>query len=246
VPIVTPINKKKTNRQLIFFQILGTIKKLAIISKVKIIGTISLGGKMNESKEILEAENPKPLKPLTNDAKSITIQKNRKFVALRFIVSKYSINRVNLSLIILYLKLIKVILSFKLIGILQIMHNKSSNRSFGILFFIVFLIIGLWPLLNENEIRIWSISIGIIFLVLGLLNSNLLSPLNNLWVKLGEVLGKIIAPIIMFLIFMLVVTPTAILVRLFRKDLLSLKMDKKIKSYWIERKKNLGSMKNQF
>ena len=84
------------------------------------------------------------------------------------------------------------------------------------------------------------------FLVLGLLNSNLLSPLNKLWVKLGEVLGKIIAPIIMFLIFMLVVTPTAILVRLFRKDLLSLKMDKKIKSYWIERKKNLGSMKNQF
>ena len=126
------------------------------------------------------------------------------------------------------------------------MHNKSSNRSFGILFFIVFLIIGLWPLLNENEIRIWSISLGIIFLVLGLLNSNLLSPLNKLWVKLGEVLGKIIAPIIMFLIFMLVVTPTAILVRLFRKDLLSLKMDKKIKSYWIERKKNLGSMKNQF
>ena len=201
---------------------------------------------MNESKDILEAENPNPLKPLTNDAKSITIQKNRKFVALRFIVSKYSINRVNLSLIILYLKLIKVILSFKLIGILKIMHNKSSNRSFGILFFIVFLIIGLWPLLNENEIRIWSISLGIIFLVLGLLNSNLLSPLNKLWVKLGEVLGKIIAPIIMFLIFMLVVTPTAILVRLFRKDLLSLKMDKKIKSYWIERKKNLGSMKNQF
>ena len=124
----------------------------------------------------------------------------------------------------------------------------TINRQIEVLefFFIVFLIIGLWPLLNENEIRIWSISLGIIFLVLGLLNSNLLSPLNKLWVKLGEVLGKIIAPIIMFLIFMLVVTPTAILVRLFRKDLLSLKMDKKIKSYWIERKKNLGSMKNQF
>tara|TARA_B100001027_G_scaffold198280_1_gene156291 strand:+ start:1849 stop:2523 length:675 start_codon:yes stop_codon:yes gene_type:complete len=223
---------------------LGIIKKLAMTSNNNIIGTISIGGSTKDNNETLDAENPKPLKPRTNEARNITTQKNIKFPSVKFIVCKNSIN--NDILIILYIKLIKVILSFKLISILQIMHNKSSNKSFGILFFIVFLIIGFWPLLNENEIRFWAVFVGIIFLVLGLINSNLLTPLNKFWVKLGEVLGKIIAPIIMFLIFMLVVTPTAILVRLFRKDLLSLKMDKKIHSYWVQRKKNLGSMKNQF
>ncbi len=244
VPIATPNSKYITNFQLILFQMLGIIKKLAMTSNNNIIGTISIGGSTKDNNETLDAENPKPLKPRTNEARNITTQKNIKFPSVKFIVCKNSIN--NDILIILYIKLIKVILSFKLISILQIMHNKSSNKSFGILFFIVFLIIGFWPLLNENEIRFWAVFVGIIFLVLGLINSNLLTPLNKFWVKLGEVLGKIIAPIIMFLIFMLVVTPTAILVRLFRKDLLSLKMDKKIHSYWVQRKKNLGSMKNQF
>ena len=244
VPIATPNSKYITNFQLILFQMLGIIKKLAMTSNNNIIGTISIGGSTKDNNETLDAENPKPLKPRTNEARNITTQKNIKFPSVKFIVCKNSIN--NDILIILYIKLIKVILSFKLISILQIMHNKSSNKSFGILFFIVFLIIGFWPLLNENEIRFWAVFVGIIFLVLGLINSNLLTPLNKFWVKLGEVLGKIIAPIIMFLIFMLVVTPTAILVRLFRKDLLSLKMDKKIHSYWVQRKKNLGSMKKQF
>lgn len=121
----------------------------------------------------------------------------------------------------------------------------GSNRSFGIVFFIVFLIIGLWPLLNENEVRIWAVSISLIFLILGVLNSKILGPLNKIWFKFGIFLGNFIAPIIMGVIYFLVVTPTGILVRLFKKDLLSLKMNDK-KTYWIEKKNKNNNMRNQF
>ena len=123
--------------------------------------------------------------------------------------------------------------------------KKSSNRSFGLLFFVVFFLIGIWPLFKENDYRSWSLIISIIFLILGLLNSKLLKPLNNLWIKFGEILGKIIAPIIMMIVFFIVLTPLSFIVRLFGKDLLKLKFIKK-NSYWINRKKNIGSMKKQF
>ena len=123
--------------------------------------------------------------------------------------------------------------------------KKSSNRSFGLLFFVVFFLIGIWPLFNENDYRLWSLIISIIFLILGLLNSKLLNPLNNLWIKFGEILGKIIAPIVMMIVFFIVLTPVSFIVRLFGKDLLKLKFIKK-NSYWIYRKKNIGSMKRQF
>ena len=121
----------------------------------------------------------------------------------------------------------------------------SSNRSFGIVFFIVFLIIALYPLIFGGEIRIWSISISLIFLILGLLNSNVLSPLNKIWFKFGIVLGKMISPIVMGIIFFFIVTPIAITMRLLRKDLLNLKYNKE-KSYWIEKKGPKSKMKNQF
>lgn len=121
----------------------------------------------------------------------------------------------------------------------------GSNRSFGIVFFIVFLIISLWPLLNNNEIFIWSLLISIIFLVLGLLNSKILNPLNKLWFKFGILLSKIISPLIMGLIFFLVVTPIGLLMRLFKKDLLNLKYNKN-KTYWIEKSNQKSTMKNQF
>ena len=123
--------------------------------------------------------------------------------------------------------------------------KKSSNRSFGVLFFVVFFLIGIWPLFKENDYRLWSLIISIIFLILGLLNSKLLKPLNNLWIKFGEILGKIIAPIVMMIVFFIVLTPLSFIVRLFGKDLLKLKFIKK-NSYWIIRKKNIGSMKKQF
>ena len=99
----------------------------------------------------------------------------------------------------------------------------GSNRSFGIVFFIVFIVIALWPILNNQDIRIWSLIVSVIFLVLGILNSKLLNPLNILWFKFGLFLGKIISPIIMGVVFFVVVTPIAILLRIFRKDVLSLK-----------------------
>ena len=126
------------------------------------------------------------------------------------------------------------------------MKPQNSNKSFGLLFFIVFLIIGLWPLKNGDSLNIYFIAISITFLILGLINSKLLSPLNKIWIKLGEILGIIISPIVMFLVYFIILTPVSLIVRLFGKDLLGLKFFKKNESYWIIRKSNLGSMNNQF
>jgi len=121
----------------------------------------------------------------------------------------------------------------------------SSNRSFGVVFFVVFLIIALYPLLNNVEIRIWSIIVSLIFLILGLLNSKILTPLNKAWFKFGLFLGKIISPLVMGIIFFLVVTPIGIIMQLLGKDLLNLKYNKN-KSYWIEKNGSKSLMKNQF
>ncbi len=121
----------------------------------------------------------------------------------------------------------------------------SSNRSFGIVFFVVFLLIALFPIIYNSEIRLWSLVISFIFLVLGLLNSKILSPLNKLWFKFGILLGKIISPLIMGVIFFLVVTPIGLIMRLFGKDVLNLKYQDK-KSYWIEKTDPKSKMKNQF
>ncbi|MDC1095768.1 SxtJ family membrane protein [Pelagibacteraceae bacterium] len=123
--------------------------------------------------------------------------------------------------------------------------KKSSEKSFGILFFIVFLFVGFWPTIEGQSIRIWSIIISLTFLTLGIFNSKILTPLNNSWIKLGEILGKIIAPIVMALIYFTVLTPISLIIRIFGKDLLEKKFSKK-NSYWIKREKNIGSMKKQF
>ena len=122
----------------------------------------------------------------------------------------------------------------------------SSNRSFGIVFFFVFLIVSLWPLINENPIRVWSIIIAIIFLILGLMNSKILKPLNILWFKFGVLLGSIVAPIVMGLIFFSVITPTGFIMKIMGRDLLNSKYDDKKKSYWINRDKSKSTMKQQF
>ena len=123
--------------------------------------------------------------------------------------------------------------------------KKSSNRSFGLLFFVVFFLIGIWPLFNENDYRLWSLIISIIFLILGLLNSKLLLPLNKIWFKFGILLGNIISPIVMAIVFFVVVTPTGIIMKILRKDLIGLKKNNK-NTYWIEKKAKMTSMKNQF
>ena len=127
------------------------------------------------------------------------------------------------------------------------MDNKNiSNKSFGLLFFVVFLLIGLYPIYKGNNPNIYFLLISLPFLVLGLLNSKILTPLNKAWIKLGEVLGMIIAPIIMALVYFVVLTPISLIVRILGKDLLKIKFNKKLASYWIDRKKKLGSMKKQF
>tara|TARA_Y100001970_G_C14240541_1_gene864649 strand:- start:247 stop:639 length:393 start_codon:yes stop_codon:yes gene_type:complete len=122
----------------------------------------------------------------------------------------------------------------------------SSNRSFGLVFFILFLCIALWPLIYDGSIRTWSVIIATIFLVLGILNSKLLNPLNKLWFKLGMILGSIVAPLVMGVIFFIVVTPIGLFMRIMGKDLLRVKFDKKARSYWIKRDKNVSTMKQQF
>ncbi len=121
----------------------------------------------------------------------------------------------------------------------------GSNKSFGIVFFIVFLIIAIYPLINSDEIRLWSLCISIIFLVLGLINSKILNPLNKLWFKFGLFLGKIISPLVMGIIFFLVVTPIGLIMRLLNKDLLNLKFSN-THSYWIEKTEPKSKMNNQF
>jgi len=121
----------------------------------------------------------------------------------------------------------------------------GSNRSFGVVFSIVFLIIALLPLINGNGIRIWSVILSLIFFILGLLNSNILFPLNRIWFKFGIILGGIVSPIIMGLVFFLVVTPTSLILRLFKKDVLSLKKNDSM-TYWIKKLDKKSKMKNQF
>ena len=125
------------------------------------------------------------------------------------------------------------------------MEKISSNRSFGILFSIVFAAIAFWPLLNLGEIRVWSVIVSSIFLLLGLINSKLLYPLNFVWVKFGELIGKVVAPLVMALIFFIILTPIGLFLRLIGKDLLNIKLNQN-KTYWIKRDKEPGPMNRQF
>ena len=121
----------------------------------------------------------------------------------------------------------------------------ETNKSFGIVFFLFFLIVSLFPLFKNENIRVWSLIIAIIFLILGLLNSKFLTPLNKIWFKFGILLGSFVSPIIMGIVFFVIVTPTSIIMRVLGKNLLNLKKDNK-KTYWVERSKIQSKMKNQF
>ena len=120
-----------------------------------------------------------------------------------------------------------------------------TNRNFGFVFCIVFLLIALWPLLNGNEVRIWALTVSAVFFILGSFNSNLLLPLNKLWFKFGILLGNIVAPIVMGIVYFFVVTPTGLIMRMLRKDLLNLKKNNK-NTYWIDKDNSNSNLKNQF
>ena len=121
----------------------------------------------------------------------------------------------------------------------------GTNKSFGIVFFLFFLIVSLFPLLDGENIRIWSLIIAVIFLILGLLNSKFLTPFNKIWFKFGILLGSVVSPLIMGIVFFLIITPTSLVMRLLGKNLLNLKKGNK-KTYWIERSVIKSKMKNQF
>jgi len=123
--------------------------------------------------------------------------------------------------------------------------KKSSEKSFGIIFSVVFFAIGFWPLLNTGPIKIWAVILAIVFLTLAFVCPKILKPLNHFWIKLGEILGKLIVPIVMAIIFFTIVTPISFLVRILGKDLLKLKFSNK-RSYWIKREKNITTMDKQF
>jgi hypothetical protein len=120
-----------------------------------------------------------------------------------------------------------------------------SNRNFGLVFCIIFFVISLWPILNQNELRYWAFFISLIFLILAILNSRILTPLNKIWFYFGIALGKIVSPIVMGIIFFFVVTPIGIIMRIIGRDILNLKKKSK-GSYWINKVKNKTNMKKQF
>ncbi len=122
----------------------------------------------------------------------------------------------------------------------------SSNRSFGILFFIVFFITSLWPLISRGDIIYWALIASLIFLVLGVLNSKFLTPLNKLWIKFGIFLGAIVSPIVMGIIYFIILTPIGALMRFLGKDLLRINKSKSLTTYWINRDKQKNTMKKQF
>jgi len=122
----------------------------------------------------------------------------------------------------------------------------GSNKNFGLVFFVIFILIALWPLLSDGNIRIWSVIVSIIFLILGLLNSKILTPLNKLWMRFGILLGKIVSPIVMGIVYFGVVTPIGLIMKLFGKDILNLKIDKNKNTYWSPKSKIASKMKNQF
>ena len=121
-----------------------------------------------------------------------------------------------------------------------------SNRSFGFLFFIVFLAISLWPLISQEDLRLWALILSLIFLILGILNSKILTPLNKLWIKFGILLGNIVSPVVMGVVFFIVVTPIGLIMRLLGKDLLRVNKNEATFTYWIDREKKTDTMKRQF
>ena len=124
--------------------------------------------------------------------------------------------------------------------------KMGSERSLGIVFAVVFVIVALWPLTGDGDPRFWALGIAVVFLGLGLLLPQSLGPLNKVWFKFGMVLSAIVSPIVMGLVFFIAVTPTALIMRARKKDLLKQKLDRNAQSYWILRDEPVGSMKYQY
>ena len=128
----------------------------------------------------------------------------------------------------------------------NIKNNLPSEKNFGLTFACVFIIIGLWPLFASEPIRLWSFIVSFILVIISFIFPKILRPFNKWWFKFGMLLRSVVSRIVIPLVFYLVVTPMGLFMRLLGKDTLKQKLDKSAKSYWIERREPIGSMKNQF
>jgi hypothetical protein len=124
--------------------------------------------------------------------------------------------------------------------------EQSSPKSFGIVFSIVFLVVTVYSLISTEGLYVWALVLSVIFLLLAYIAPKTLILPNKIWFKFGMLLGSIVAPIVMAIVYFVTVLPTGLIMNLLGKDLLKQKLDKNVKSYWIERTDRLGSMKNQF
>ena len=124
--------------------------------------------------------------------------------------------------------------------------NVPTNKNFGFVFAVVFFLIFIEPIIRGDELRYWSLIVSIVFLILGVTNSKLLTPLNKIWFHFGILLGKFISPIVMGIVFFLVITPISIFLKLFNKDILNIKKKQNTKSYWIKKSEQRTTMRNQF
>ena len=125
-------------------------------------------------------------------------------------------------------------------------NNISSNRSFGLVFSIFFFIIFSYNFFLNNDFNIYILLLSIIFLILGVLNSKILYPMNRVWIYFGYILGKFITPVVLFILYFSIVLPTNLVLKIIGKDIMRLKYNKNTKSYWELRDKKPNSMDNQF
>ena len=124
--------------------------------------------------------------------------------------------------------------------------KQGSERNFGIVFSIVFLIFSFYPHFSFEKVRLWSLIVSAFFFLIAIFRPSMLKSLNFLWFRFGILLGRIISPVVMALVFVFAIIPTGIIIRLMGKDPLQRKFLKNKNSYWILRKTSRQSMKNQF
>jgi len=117
----------------------------------------------------------------------------------------------------------------------RVFYNKSSDRSFGVVFAVFFAFIACYPLLAGGAIRLWSLTVSGVFLFLALVVPGVLAPVNRLWMKFGELLHRIVSPLALGIVFYAAVLPTGLLLHLFGKDPLRLRLEPNATSYWIKR-----------
>lgn len=124
--------------------------------------------------------------------------------------------------------------------------KQYDLKKFALIWSLIFLIVGIWPLFSGNAIRLWAVVIMFIFVVIAFFKPSLLNSFYIIWVKIGEVIGGVISKVIMTVLFYGLFTPIAFILKLLNKDLLKKKLDKNRSSYWIKRDTQPGSLKNQF